>query len=140
MASTMSLKELKVYFEEKVDPEFYFFNPMHGWTVKSDYFEPHTFTLYQCVDKIWERLNQESIVRIFEICVTSGDLIFQDESSEYSFSYVGKLGPHNRYLYSSENLKVECIYLINELAKLEEQDCLEHAKAHLRDLIDIWQK
>ena len=71
----MSLEELQLYFEERIDPDFYFFNPIHGWTVKSNYFESYTFTLYQCIDKIWNYFDQESIIQVFEICVTAGNSI-----------------------------------------------------------------
>jgi hypothetical protein len=142
MTSGMTLKDLKLYFEAKVDPEFYFFNPMHGWTIE-DYdaeFEPRTFTLYQCINSVWHYIHPDNVTEIFEVCVTSGTSSFDINHRLFRFSYVGSLGPHSKYTLSIESLKLECIYFINELAKLEMQDPLERAKESLIMLHDIWQE
>lgn len=140
MSSNMRLKDLKIYFEERIDPDFYFFNPMHGYQLKIDAFEYPVFTLYQCAKVLWQHFEEDHITDFFELCVTTGSYFCVSNNTEFHCYYFGVLGSHSETLKLIEELKLECIYFVQELTKVSVRNssywCLEEAKNSLKELLE----
>jgi hypothetical protein len=148
MSSYRNLKQLKELFGDYVDPEFINYPPSHGWIVEGYNYERELVSTYQrrnlylMLSNIFDLDNAIPYLQ-YEECVSAG-LCFNNTGNipipsggYFYIKYSGPLGPGTEKnqiqdsTVTAQSLALECILLITEVARQNDEDKLHEIRSYL---------